>query len=124
MLRRIILVFALTAASIATAQTSTAPSAPPVANDSGMHVILLGTGYPRPYPDRAGPCTSVVVNGKVFFVDAGRGVMMRGAGAHLPLGIVTAGFLTQLNSDHTNGLPRLFYTTSLYGRQPPPKLYL
>ncbi|MFQ5695788.1 MAG: MBL fold metallo-hydrolase, partial [Terriglobia bacterium] len=42
-----------------------------------MQVILLGTGYPRPDPERAGPSTAVVVSEKVFLVDAGRGVVMR-----------------------------------------------
>ena len=42
-----------------------------------MQVILLGTGYPRPDPERAGPSTAVVVGDRVFLVDAGRNVMTR-----------------------------------------------
>jgi ribonuclease Z len=121
MLRRIVLL--ITLSLTAAAQSTSAPAATATANDPGMHVILLGTGAPRPYPDRAGPCTAIVVNRKVFFVDAGRGVMMRVAGAHLPFDTVTAVFLTHLHSDHTNGLPDLFSTTWIFGRATPLQLH-
>jgi len=32
--------------------------------ENRIDVVLLGTGYPRPYPDRAGPSTAVIVNGR------------------------------------------------------------
>src|ERR1700753_807772 len=47
------------------------------AEPAAMHVILLGTGYPRPDPDRAGPSLAIVAGTKWFVVDAGRGVTMR-----------------------------------------------
>ena len=122
MLRRPLLIISALALSPALF-AQTASTSPTSTTTPGMQVILLGTGYPRPYPDRAGPCTAVVVNGKVFFVDAGRGVMMRVAGAQLPLGTVTAVFLTHLHSDHTNGLPDLFSTTWVMGRKTPLELY-
>ncbi|MGH9576388.1 MAG: MBL fold metallo-hydrolase, partial [Terriglobales bacterium] len=75
-----------------------------------MQVVLLGTGFPRPDPERAGPATAVVVGEKVFVVDAGRGVVLRLAAAELPLKSVRAVFLTHLHSDHTAGLPDLFNT--------------
>ena len=88
-----------------------------------MHVILLGTGFPRPDPERAGPSTAVVVNGKVFLVDAGRGVVMRLAATEFPLKAVHAVFLTHLHSDHISGLPDLFTSTWIFGRATPLELY-
>src|SRR6266566_2282043 len=54
--------------------TQTDAAEPP---QNRIEVVLLGTGYPRPYPDRAGPSTAVVINGRYFIVDAGRAVVLR-----------------------------------------------
>ncbi len=89
----------------------------------GMEVVLLGTGFPRPFPDRAGPATAVVVNGKYFVVDAGRGVVLRLAAVQAPLPPVTAVLLTHLHSDHISGLPDLFNTGWVMGRKQPLELY-
>ena len=89
----------------------------------GMQVVLLGTGFPRPDPERAGPAAAVVVGEKVFVVDAGRGVVLRLAAAELPLKSVRAVFLTHLHSDHTAGLPDLFNTSWQFGRYAPFQLY-
>lgn len=88
-----------------------------------MQVILLGTGYPRPDPERAGPATAVVVGEKVFIVDAGRGVVLRLWAAELPLKNIRAVFLTHLHSDHISGLPDLFNTSWIFGRHRPLELY-
>ncbi len=89
-------------------------------NDSEMHVVLLGTGYPRPDADRAGPSTAVVLGEKLFVVDTGRGVMMRMTAAHLPAENLQAVFLTHLHSDHISGLPDLFTTTWIINRRAAP----
>jgi ribonuclease Z len=88
-----------------------------------MQVVLLGTGFPRPDPERAGPSTAVVIGDKVFVVDAGRGVVLRLAAADLPLKSLTAVFLTHLHSDHTAGLPDLFNTSWQFGRDGSFELY-
>jgi ribonuclease Z len=88
-----------------------------------MEVILLGTGYPRPSNDRAGAATAVVVDEKLFVVDAGRGVVMRLSATGIPLKSLRAVFLTHLHSDHTSGLPDLFNTTWIFGRYQPLELY-
>ena len=63
-------------------------------------VTLLGTGSPLPDPDRAGPSTLVQAGGTNLLVDAGRGCVMRLAGAGLFPSMVTGVLLTHLHSDH------------------------
>jgi ribonuclease Z len=87
---------------------------------NALVVILLGTGYPRPDPDRAGPSTAVVYGEKWFVVDAGRGTTMRVAGTDLKYANLKAVFLTHLHSDHTAGLPDLFNTSWQFGRKTVP----
>lgn len=87
---------------------------------SSLVVILLGTGYPRPDPERAGPSTAVVFGDKWFVVDAGRGATMRVAGTDLKYANLRAVFLTHLHSDHTAGLPDLFNTSWQFGRKTRP----
>jgi ribonuclease Z len=88
-----------------------------------MHLILLGTGYPFPNTERAGPSCAIAVDGKLFIVDAGRGTVMRLAAAGNPWGAVEAVFLTHLHSDHIDGLPDLFHSTWEFGRGTPFQLY-
>jgi ribonuclease Z len=88
-----------------------------------MYAVLLGTGYPRPDNDRAGPSTAIVIGEKVFLIDAGRGVMMRLAGANLAPKNIRAVFLTHLHSDHIDGLPDVFHSTWQFGRTQPFELY-
>src|SRR5574341_3469 len=88
-----------------------------------MQVILLGTGYPRPDPERAGSSTAVVVGDRVFIVDAGRNVMTRLWQTGLPSKNVRGVLLTHLHSDHTSGLPDLFASSWIFGRYAPLELY-
>jgi ribonuclease Z len=83
-------------------------------------VLLLGTGYPRPDPNHAGPSTAVLFGEKWFVVDAGRGATMRIAVTDLEYANLQAVFLTHLHSDHTAGLPDLFNTSWQFGRKTRP----
>jgi ribonuclease Z len=90
---------------------------------SDMQLILLGTGYPYPSPERAGPSCAIVVGGKLFIVDAGRNVVTRLAAIGNPWGVVEAVFLTHLHSDHIDGLPDLFHCAWEFGKGTPFQLY-
>lgn len=85
-----------------------------------LAVILLGTGFPRPDANHAGPATAVVAGDKWFLVDAGRGATMRIAAAPLQYEKFRAVFITHLHSDHTAGLPDLFITSWQFGRKSTP----
>ena len=65
-----------------------------------MDVVLTGTGSPLPDPNRAGPSTLIKADDCHVLIDAGRGVVMRMAGAgSLPL-FLRAVLITHLHSDH------------------------
>ena len=69
-----------------------------------IDVTLLGTGSPRPDPPRAGPSTLGQAGDENYLVDAGRGVLMRLAGAGCAPTMLTAVLLTHLHSDHITDL--------------------
>lgn len=87
---------------------------------AALIVLLLGTGYPRPDPERAGPSTVVIAGDRWFVVDAGRGATMRIAATDLKYADLRGVFLTHLHSDHTAGLPDLFNTSWQFGRKTVP----
>ena len=65
-----------------------------------MEVILTGTGSPLPDANRAGPSTLVKAGDTHILVDAGRGVVMRMAGAGSLPGLLAGVLITHLHSDH------------------------
>jgi ribonuclease BN (tRNA processing enzyme) len=108
-----------------TAQQQASPGPP-----SKTQVVLLGTGNPFPDPDRSGPATAVVVNGRAYLVDFGPGVVRRAKAAMFDKGIpaleptnLTVAFATHLHSDHTLGYPDLILTPWVMGRKVPLEVY-
>jgi ribonuclease BN (tRNA processing enzyme) len=86
-------------------------------------IIMLGTGTPRPTPDRSGPATAILVGDRAYLVDFGPGVVRRAAAAQAkgnpavnPVNIKVA-FVTHLHSDHTAGYPDLILTPWIFGRK-------
>jgi ribonuclease BN (tRNA processing enzyme) len=99
--------------------------------NAGTRVIMLGTGTPRPDPNRSGPATAIVVGDTPYLIDFGPGVIRRAAAAYQN-GVTAFGagvanlataFLTHLHSDHTMGYPDLIFTPWLMGRRRPLTVY-
>ena len=69
-------------------------------------LVLLGTAAaPFPVPGRAGISSALVVDGRVFVVDCGRGAPSGFADAGLDFARLEAVFLTHLHADHIGDLP-------------------
>lgn len=86
-----------------------------------LRITLLGTGNPRPIPERYGP--AILVEAATtpptrILVDAGRGATERlfSLGGGGLLSGVDLVLLTHLHSDHVVGLPDLWLTGWLFGR--------
>lgn len=101
----------------------------PAAGQTRTQVVLLGTGTPRPDPERSGPATAIVVNGTAYLVDLGPGIVRRAAAAFekgmpaLAPDKLRVAFITHLHSDHTVGYPDLIFTTWVQGRRGPLNVY-
>jgi ribonuclease BN (tRNA processing enzyme) len=81
-------------------------------------LVLLGTaGAPLPVAGRAGISTALVIEGRVFVVDCGRGAPSAFAEAGLDFSRLEAVFLTHLHADHVGDLPgMLLYGWGVRGR--------
>jgi ribonuclease BN (tRNA processing enzyme) len=94
-------------------------------------VVMLGTGTPRPDPDRSGPATAIVVGDTPYLIDFGPGVIRRATAAYQngvqALGFggvnIKCAFLTHMHTDHTLGYPDLIFTPWTMGRRDPLEVY-
>lgn len=86
-----------------------------------LQITLLGTGNPRPNLERFGPSMLVETGRARVLIDAGRGAAQRlfEIGQREMLTGLDAVFLTHLHSDHTVGLPDVWLTPWIFGRQRP-----
>ena len=98
------------AAAMPLALTLTMGALQAMAAEPLLKVTLLGTGSPRPAPDRNGPSTLVEAGGLKLLFDMGRGNTVSLFRAGVPLGSIDAHFITHMHSDHINGLPDLYLT--------------
>lgn len=81
-----------------------------------MDIVLTGTGSPLPDANRAGPSTLVKAGDTHILIDAGRGVVMRMAGAgSLPV-FLSAVLITHLHSDHVCALNDVITTHWILGQ--------
>jgi ribonuclease Z len=85
-----------------------------------MRVTLLGTGTPVPSADRFGSAILVEAGSELLMFDCGRGATIRlyQVQTGYPSRLLTV-FLTHLHSDHIVGLPDLWLTGWVLGRQQP-----
>jgi ribonuclease BN (tRNA processing enzyme) len=92
-------------------------------------LVLLGTaGAPMPVAGRGGISSALIVDGRVFLVDCGRGSPSAFAGAGLDFTRLEAVFVTHLHADHIGDLPgMLLYPwgvrTGQDGPLPPIRVY-
>src|SRR2546422_3665366 len=70
--------FAVTLGSLAAGQSE---NKAPSAEKAQTKVVLLGTGTPRPYPDRSGPATAIVAGARAYPAGFGAGGGGRAAAA-------------------------------------------
>jgi len=100
-------------------------------SNGSTRVVMLGTGTPRPDPNRSGPATAIVVNDTPYLIDFGAGVIRRVTAAY-EKGVAALGFggvsiktvfLTHMHSDHTIGYPDLILTPWTMGRCEPLAVY-
>lgn len=93
------------------------PTAPPApAAEPRTRVFVIGSGTPIPDPDRGGPATAVVIDGRALLFDAGPGVLRGLAAAGVAPDEVEHVFLTHLHSDHTLGLDEMILGAWTAGR--------
>jgi|SRR5579862_4186936 len=93
---------------------------------AGTQIVFLGTGMPRPDPERSGPAVAIVVDGTPYLVDIGTGIVRRASQSGIK-GLeppnLTRAFVTHLHSDHTLGFADLMLTPWIMGRTAPLEVY-
>ena len=88
-----------------------------------MELILLGTGSPPPSPHRSGHADAIVVDNRLYLVDAGRNVCRQVAAAGFPVKDVGHLFFTHFHSDHFTGFADFYITRWLFGAETPLRVY-
>jgi ribonuclease BN (tRNA processing enzyme) len=94
----------------------------PSPNPPRTQIVILGSGTPIADPERQGPSVAIVVDGVSYIVDAGAGVVRRGAATKieaLRARNMKLVFLTHLHSDHTLGYPDLLLSGAVLHRGAP-----
>jgi ribonuclease BN (tRNA processing enzyme) len=82
--------------------------------EAGTRLVLLGTtGGPYFIPQRKMNGQAIVIDGHVYVIDAGYGIVGRMVEARLPFSDVAGVFITHLHSDHISDYPMLAYQIEL-----------
>ncbi len=96
-------------------------SAEPASKD--LRLVLLGTGGPRPDPQRCGPATLIRYGNRNILFDAGRGVTVQLIRAGVPLSAIDTLFVTHHHFDHIGDIYDLALSTWLAGRRVPLRVF-
>jgi len=111
----------LTISIIAFARESMAQSSDGSVPKKGTRLITLGTrSGPNPTVGRAQASNLLIVNGALYIVDAGPGVMRRLTRAGISIRDIDNIFITHAHDDHTGGLGELL---TLQNRTKPVNIY-
>ena len=81
-----------------------------------MKATLLGTGGPRPDPDRQGPATVIRIGDENLLFDAGRGAVTQLVRAGVPITEFDYVFVTHHHFDHIGGLADVLFAAWNKGR--------
>jgi ribonuclease Z len=68
--------------------------------DGNLHVVMVGTGGPFPNTERVSVATALIAGGEFILVDTGPGTARKALLLRLPMGNLSAVFLTHFHSDH------------------------
>ncbi|MBI2911610.1 MAG: MBL fold metallo-hydrolase, partial [Chloroflexi bacterium] len=88
-----------------------------------MRVTLLGTGSPRPDPERASSSLLVAGGDRTFLVDCGRNVAVQMARAGVDPGMVKELLITHHHFDHICGLDDFALTSWISRSEPALRFY-
>ena len=87
-----------------------------ILKDGKLHVILVGSGGPMNNPDRMPACTAIIAGGEFILVDLGAGTIRNADLQNLPLGNLSAVFITHFHSDHISDLGEANFWSLAMGR--------
>ncbi len=86
-------------------------------SNSEIRVKLLGTGGPRPDPQRSGPATLVQIGDEPVLFDVGRGVVVQTVRAGVALQALRHVFITHHHFDHIGDLYDIGLSSWFAGRK-------
>lgn len=88
----------------------------PVAEFSGLEVMVCGSSSPLPDPDRAQACIMVRAGDRVFLVDAGSGSNKVLRAERIPMQLIGTILLTHFHSDHISAIGDINLNSWVAGR--------
>jgi ribonuclease Z len=99
------------------------PNRSSLLDEGALHVVLCGSGSPLPSAERAGPCTAVIADGRMFLIDVGPGSTENLRLWGLPVGSLAGVLLTHFHSDHIGELGEVVFASWTSGRAVPLDVY-